>query len=131
MLVDNYIDACAIYKKTLWEQAGGYDENLPHEGLEDWELWLAFGRLNANFFHLQKITFKYYVVANSMIRSFTNEMAIDTRDYILKKYSKEYRYYFCKLYSENNGFAGQLSNKKYVIDIFCKRFFGFSVFDKL
>lgn len=131
MLVDNYIDACAIYKKTLWEKAGGYDENLPHEGLEDWELWLAFGRLNANFFHLQKITFKYFVAENSMIRSFTPEMARDTRDYMMKKYSKDYRYYFCKLYSENNAFVGKLSNKKYVINIFCKTFFGFSVFDKL
>lgn len=131
MLVDNYIDACAIYKKTLWDQVGGYDENLPHEGLEDWELWLAFGKLNANFYHLQKITFRYYVVENSMIRSFTNDMAMDTRDYILKKYSKEYRYYFCKLYSENKAFEGKWKNKKYVIDVFFKTFFSFSFFNKL
>lgn len=130
MLIDNYIDACAIYKKTLWEKVGGYDENLPHEGLEDWELWLAFSRLNTVFFHLQKITFKYYVAENSMIRSFTNEMAVDTRDYILKKYSKEYRYYFCKLYSENRKYSGKLRSKKFVIDAFCKAFFRFSVFEK-
>lgn len=131
MLIDNYIDACAIYKKIYWEKAGGYDENLPHNGLEDWELWLAFGRLKVIFFHLGKITFKYYVATNSMIKSFNNEKAMDTRDYVLKKYSKEYRYYFCKLYSENNTFSVKLKNKKFVIDIFCKTFFGFSIFKKL
>lgn len=131
MLVDNYIDACAIYKKNLWEQVGGYDEDLPHEGLEDWEFWLAFGKLKVNFFHLQKITFRYFVANNSMIRSFTNEMAIDTRDYVLKKYSKEYRHYFCKLYTENKIYEGKWRNKKYVFDVFFKTFFGFSVFNKL
>ncbi|MFV5686296.1 glycosyltransferase [Flavobacterium sp. GB2R13] len=131
MLVDNYIDACAVYKKTLWERVGGYDENLPHEGLEDWELWLAFGSLNVNFYHLQKITFKYFVAENSMIRSFNAEMAMDTRDYMMKKYSKQYRYHFCKSVSEYRGLTEKIKGKKFAIDIFCKTFFGFSVFGKV
>lgn len=131
MLIYNYIDACAIYKKTLWARVGGYDENLPHNGLEDWELWLAFGTLNVDFFHLQKITFKYFVAENSMIKTFTKDMSIDTNEYMIKKYSKEYRYYFCKFYTENKSMSGNLKSKKFVIDLFLKTFFGFSIFGKL
>jgi glycosyltransferase involved in cell wall biosynthesis len=128
MLVDNYIDACAIYKKTLWDQVGGYDENLPHEGLEDWELWLAFGKLNANFYHLQKITFRYYVEANSMIRSFTKEMAMDTRNYLVRKYFKQYRVHYEKLYHENRELKGILQNKKFIINLVVKKISGFTIF---
>lgn len=131
MLTYNYIDACAIYKKTLWEQVGGYDENMPYQGLEDWELWLAFGILNVDFFHLQKITFKYFVAENSMIRSFTKDMAIDTNEYMIKKYTKEYRHCFYKFYEEHKSLSGKLKDKKFVIDLFFKTFLGFSIFGKL
>ena len=35
-LIYNYIDACAVYRKILWERVGGYDENMPYQGQEDW-----------------------------------------------------------------------------------------------
>lgn len=131
ILIYNYIDACAIYKKILWERVGGYDENMPYQGLEDWEFWLAFGTIEVDFFHLQKITFKYFVAENSMIRSFTKDMAIITEEYMVERYSKEYRYYFCKFYTENKSMSGNLKSKKFVIDLFLKTFFRFSIFGKL
>ncbi|HZX58686.1 MAG TPA: glycosyltransferase family 2 protein, partial [Mucilaginibacter sp.] len=36
----NYIDACAIYRKAVWEAIGGYDEKMPYQGYEDWEFWV-------------------------------------------------------------------------------------------
>src|SRR5207249_5487391 len=30
----NFIDVCALYRKALWEQVGGYDEQMPWMGLE-------------------------------------------------------------------------------------------------
>src|SRR5690554_1163693 len=30
MLLSNYIDACAVYRKSLWEQVGGYDVQMPY-----------------------------------------------------------------------------------------------------
>lgn len=128
MLVDNYIDACAIYKKILWEKVGGYDTNLPHKGLEDWEFWLALGKNGVSFYHLKKVTFKYFVDEDSMIKSFTKDMAMDTRYYMIRKYSEEYRFHFYRLYSENKHYRGRLTNKKFVVNMFCKVFFGFSVF---
>lgn len=126
MLLDNYIDACAVYRKEFWEQIGGYDENLPFEGLSDWELWLAFAAINVRFFHLKKITFKYRVSKNSMIGIFTKEMADVTREYIARKYSSMYRYHYCKYVSENTQLSSKLKNKRFVLNVFCKLFFGFT-----
>jgi glycosyltransferase involved in cell wall biosynthesis len=96
MLVHNYIDACAIYKKEFWEKVGGYDYNMPYQGHEDWEFWIALGILNVKFYHLNKITFKYYVSKDSMIKSFTHEMVLLNQDYIVKKYCRQYHHYYVK-----------------------------------
>jgi len=63
----NFIDACALYRKALWEQVGGYDEQMPWMGLEDWDFWLRVGCHGCSFFHLPKIGFDYRVRADSLI----------------------------------------------------------------
>ncbi|WP_395051078.1 glycosyltransferase [Flavobacterium sp.] len=132
ILVDNYIDACAIYRKKLWAEVGGYDENMPHQGNEDWEFWVALGILNVRFQHLKKIVFKYYVSKDSMIRSFNDEMHELNNDYIFKKYSKQYQKHYRELYLKNQNIEEEhlkiLKSEKFVIDLFCTTFFGFSVF---
>jgi hypothetical protein len=96
MLVHNYIDACAIYKKKFWEEVGGYDENMPYQGHEDWEFWIALGNLSVVFYHLNKIAFKYFVSENSMSQSFTNEIILQNQDYIVRKYSRQYHEQYSK-----------------------------------
>jgi glycosyltransferase involved in cell wall biosynthesis len=98
MLVHNYIDACAIYKKKFWEEVGGYDENMPYQGHEDWELWVAFGNLNVVFHHLNKIAFKYFVSKNTMSQLFTNEIILQNQDYIVEKYSRQYHEQYTKAF---------------------------------
>ena len=127
MLLDNYIDACAIYRKNLWLEVGGYDENLPSMGLEDWELWLAFGAINVNFLHLQKITFRYRVSKNSMINVLSNNNAEVTKEYIAKKHSSLYRFHYCKYVRENINLSSKLTDKRFVLNTFLKLFFGFSI----
>lgn len=39
LLLINIIFCTAMYRKTDFEQLGGYDENMKH-GLEDWEFWI-------------------------------------------------------------------------------------------
>lgn len=132
MLVANYIDACAIYKRILWKKVGGYDENMPHQGHEDWEFWIALGVLNVKFHHLKKVTFKYSVSKNSMIRLFTNEMVLLNEDYIVKKHSSQYyRHYLdILLLSEkkDKDFSEKLKSEKFVINLFFKTFFGLTIF---
>lgn len=35
----NQINHCALFKKEMWEELGGYDENM-RDGFEDWDFWL-------------------------------------------------------------------------------------------
>ncbi|MFV8226701.1 glycosyltransferase family 2 protein [Christiangramia aquimixticola] len=113
LLVQNYIDACAIFRKSLWEQVGGYDEKMPHQGNEDWDLWLSFGRLGVEFFHLDKVTFKYRIRTNSMIRQYSDEIRQMNENYIATKYAKEYRQVYLnyrnhELSRENNPLASAI-----------------------
>jgi glycosyltransferase involved in cell wall biosynthesis len=63
----NFIDACALYRKQLWEQVGGYDEHMPLSGWEDWDFWLRVAAHGGSFFHFPKIGFDYRVRSDSMI----------------------------------------------------------------
>lgn len=134
MLAHNYIDACAIYKKSIWKQVGGYDEKMPYQGHEDWEFWVALSNLDTKFYHLQKTTFRYYVSSSSMIRSFTDEMVLVNQDYIVKKHSRLFHEHYCKVIWYPNTIKqrdhlNKLKSKKFIIDLFFKTFLGFKLFN--
>ena len=61
----NFIDTCALYRKKLWEEVGGYDEQVM--GWEDWDFWLRATCHGRAFVHLSKIAFDYRVRKDSMI----------------------------------------------------------------
>ena len=63
----NFIDACALYRKSLWEELGGYDEQMPLMGVEDWDFWLRMAAHGGTFVHLSKIGFDYRVRKDSMM----------------------------------------------------------------
>ena len=63
----NFIDACALYRKRLWKEVGGYDEQMPWMGVEDWDFWLRLAFHGGTFVHLPKIGFDYRVRSDSMI----------------------------------------------------------------
>ena len=63
----NFIDVCALYRRALWEQVGGYDEQMPWMGLEDWDFWLRVACHGGTFFHLPEVGFDYCVRADSQI----------------------------------------------------------------
>lgn len=41
--IRNQISCCALFKKEVWENIGGYDENMK-DGFEDWDFWLRATR---------------------------------------------------------------------------------------
>jgi glycosyltransferase involved in cell wall biosynthesis len=63
----NFIDACALYRKSLWEEVGGYDEHMPWMGWEDWEFWLRVASHGGTFVHLPQVGFDYRVREDSMV----------------------------------------------------------------
>lgn len=69
LLAGNYIDACAIFRKDVWEKTGGYDEHMPIQGLEDWDFWLTAAEQGFNFFYIPEALFYYRVSEKSMIKN--------------------------------------------------------------
>lgn len=67
LLVGNHIDACAGFRRSLWERMGGYDERMPVMGYEDWDLWLRCTVAGAVFRYFEEPFFDYRVRGDSMI----------------------------------------------------------------
>jgi len=86
LLKYNYIDACAIYRKTVWEKTGGYDEKMPFQGNEDWELWLHSFIAGFKFGFIDEELFGYRITSNSMIANVSKEQTEKNINYMLIKH---------------------------------------------
>jgi hypothetical protein len=62
----NRVDACAIIRKGLWKEVGGYDESM--KALEDWDFWLSAAARGLSAGYIQKPCFEYRVRENSMLQ---------------------------------------------------------------
>src|SRR5947207_7583487 len=80
----NFIDVCALYRRALWEQVGGYDEQMPWMGLEDWDFWLRVAFHGGSFVHLPKVGFDYRVRRDSTTAE-TAQHAAELVNYIFSK----------------------------------------------
>jgi glycosyltransferase involved in cell wall biosynthesis len=67
MLQWNYIDACAMYRRCIWEENRGYDGTMPVQGYEDWDFWLGALEHGWEFAYIPEIFFDYRQSERSMI----------------------------------------------------------------
>jgi glycosyltransferase involved in cell wall biosynthesis len=65
LLWTNTIDACAVYRREVWESCGGYDPAMT--SWEDWEFWIAALARGWRFRHVPEIAFEYRVRPGSML----------------------------------------------------------------
>ena len=84
MIRGNFIDACALFRKNLWEEVGGYDEQMPWTGWEDWDFWLRVAYRQGTFVHLAKVGFDHRVRSDSL-RLQAHEHRLDLLNYIFGK----------------------------------------------
>lgn len=121
LLLHNYIDACAIYRREVWEANGGYDSNMAYAGIEDWDLWLGSSFKGYKFCYLDEILFDYRVLHNSMIRQLhASKIKSDANvAYMIAKHKEYYGPQFidedimAKFSTSPMGFIGKLILKKY------------------
>lgn len=134
MAMQNMIFCTALFKKSDWELVGGYDEKM-NFGWEDWEFWIAVLKNGGGVSCLEEVGFYYRVKENSMLQQLYKEK----KDYLLDYMSiKHTSFFVAQLGSftrlnaiaegERNHWIHKLKDKKFVIDVFCSTFFGFSVF---
>lgn len=87
LMIENYIDACAVFKKSTWEKVGGYDEKMPMMGYEDWDLWLRIAFQGGKFTYINKVCFYYRYTSTSMIHSIQKKKIETIFEYMEKKHS--------------------------------------------
>ena len=68
----NTIDAMALLRRTIWEDAGGYTAGMPCTGWEDYDFWFKIARLGARGLHVPQILARYRVHPTSMLNTITN-----------------------------------------------------------
>jgi glycosyltransferase involved in cell wall biosynthesis len=86
----NYIDACAVLRRSVWEQNGGYDRTMPLQGLEDWDMWMGASSRGWEFSYVPEIFFDYRVKQQSMITE-TFARSEETADFMARKHARLYR----------------------------------------
>ncbi|MEM9884528.1 MAG: glycosyltransferase [Bacteroidota bacterium] len=102
----NFIDACAIYRKKVWQNLNGYDENMPAMGSEDWDFWMRAFINGWNFCYLPKVLFEYRVRKDSMLHTETWPNGKKITEYIFNKpeyrLAKNYRHAILELKRYDN-----------------------------
>ncbi|TAD90634.1 MAG: glycosyltransferase [Bacteroidetes bacterium] len=66
LMLHNYIDACALIRKSALESVGLYDAKNRLYGLEDWDLWLRLSFAGYGFSYLPMVCFCYRVHQQAM-----------------------------------------------------------------
>lgn len=134
LAMQNMIFCTALFRKSDWEHVGGFDENMKY-GWEDWEFWIAILKNEGNVKCIQEIGFYYRTNPDSMTQKMKKVNKIFLWDYMNIKHAD---FFVTQLGSctqlntiaekEKLEWSYKLKNKKFVIDVFCSTFFGFSVF---
>jgi len=65
MATGNRIDACGAFRREVWDECGGYDEDM-QLGWEDWDFWLSVTERGWPFVHIPEVLFDYRLRSESM-----------------------------------------------------------------
>jgi len=74
LMIANYIDACAVIRRSVLDQVGLYDTNMKL-GWEDWEMWLRISFAGYEFRYVDEVLFDYRVGNTSMSKTLYNNYA--------------------------------------------------------
>jgi len=96
LLRGNAIDACAVFRRSIWSDIGGYDSKIPDQlGYEDWDFWLSIAERGWQFLHLEAVGFAYRCRPASMVSGCNiPEQRSRLFEYICAKHAKLYATHF-------------------------------------
>ncbi len=91
MLQLNYIDVCAMIKRQVWDDIGGFTVNREIWGHEDWDLWIKIGLTKWQFRFIDKVLYDYRVAKQSLLGS-SNSLEDHAKcvKYLMNEYSWTY-----------------------------------------
>jgi glycosyltransferase involved in cell wall biosynthesis len=120
IMLGNFIDACAVVRKSVMEEVGLYD-NMKIMGYEDWDLWLRIAFKGYGFHYIDKALFDYRVTNDSMMKSLNRNVERQNKieAYFKTKYADKldfeyvYNYFFYKIKKAPFKFLYRFILKKY------------------
>lgn len=126
LMLDNFIDNCSVFRKSMIDEIGGYDLFRELAGIEDWELWIRAAYNRHKFYYIDQPLFNYRIVPNSQIRRLVSNKIRGNKnmDFFAEKYSDflspHYvdEYFVTRFKKSPIGFLGKIILKIY----FPKRF---------
>lgn len=90
MLINNIIFCTAFFRRSDWEQVGGYDPAMVY-GWEDYDFWLSLIELGRKVTRIPEVLFYYRVSDDSMLRSKEKKQKIDILVKIFHKHEKLFK----------------------------------------
>lgn len=129
----NMIFSSALFRKKEWELVGGYDINMIY-GIEDWEFWISILKGGGEvccldivgFYYRKKQVSRQKKLDRAKTKIMNEYMCIKHADFFVKQLGSFLE--LNEVIETNKRCSENLKSEKFVIDVFCSTFFGFSVF---
>jgi glycosyltransferase involved in cell wall biosynthesis len=92
LLAEDTVMTAAVVRRDAVAALGGYDEGMPHQGDEDWDLWIRLARAGCRGTILPETLFFYRRRAGSMsTRCTSGQVHLDLVRYLVRKHADAYR----------------------------------------
>lgn len=88
LMLSNYIDACAVFRRSAWEAIGGFDEDRSIMMWSDWDFWLRMAFAGNRFHYLAMATFEYRVLSHSMVHGANRAKYLEAAAFFYKKHEQ-------------------------------------------
>jgi glycosyltransferase involved in cell wall biosynthesis len=95
-LFSNQCPACAMVRKEIWDQVGGYDESMKL-GYEDWEFYIRITKLNLVVHLIPEFLLYYRQTDKSTLNNDTHPNRAQIIEYIVEKHKDWYATCLTKL----------------------------------
>lgn len=114
LMKKNYISCSALFRRTVWEQVGGYDGTMPVQGLEDWDFWVGAYEHGWQFAYLSEPLFDYRQHHASML---TNARKFEGKinEFVAAKHGNLYRREWIRLINERESGRATISNLRRIV----------------
>jgi len=92
LLTGNYVYISSVFRKSIWEQNNGFDENPKLKAHQDWDFWIMTAKSKWHFHHIKKCLFHYRIRSHS-VSSMAHDPDVqkEINQYITTKHADVYR----------------------------------------
>lgn len=93
LLFVNQLVATSLFRKSCWEQVGGYDESM-NKGFEDWDFWISCTKQGWKYHIIPEYLFYYRKAKKSMLTTTIKHHAEEVKQFLFIKHKELYIRYF-------------------------------------